>query len=563
MKLSYCYRIKVVFVVFVAAIVIGGGSAKADFTFGEPTNLGPNFNGMSGEGPDCISSDGLEMYFDSNRSGGYGSFDIWVAKRETIEDDWGTPINLGPKINGPTADVCASISFDGLELYFSCPNRVSGYGAADIWVSTRQTKEDDWETPVNLGSMINSPSYEAAPWISADGLELYFDSNRSGGFGNLDIWVSRRATKNDPWGEPTNLGSVVNRSDGAGYSSLSSDGLLLLFSDDLVYGPFRPDGFGNADMWMSRRSTISDPWSEPVNLGLQVNGSYGESQSRISPDGQTLYFSSTRPGGYGGTWGDIWQAPIIPIVDFNGDGNIDTDDLLLMIDNWGTDNTLYDIGPYAWGDGVVNEADLEVLMSYWGQEIEDKAFLAHWKMDEAEGNIAYDSIGEYHSTLNGDPIWQPEGGIIDGTLQFDGIDDYVNTPFILNPYSGPFSIFAWVKGGSPDQVIISQTGGADWLLIEMDGLLMTELKAAGTSGRTLVAQALITDGNWHRIGFVWNGGMNRILYVDDVEVARDTQGNLASSSNGLYIGAGKGLESGSFFSGLIDDVRIYNQAITP
>ena len=78
----------------------------------------------------------------------------------------------------------------------------------------------------------------------------------------------------------------------------------------------------------------------------------------------------------------------------------------------------------------------------------------------------------------------------------------------------------------------------------------------------LVSEFVITDDDWHHIGFVWDGS-NRILYVDDVEVAKDTQAQLAGSTGGLYFGAGKNLEPSSFFTGLIDDVRIYNRALTP
>jgi len=73
---------------------------------------------------------------------------------------------------------------------------------------------------------------------------------------------------------------------------------------------------------------------------------------------------------------------------------------------------------------------------------------------------------------------------------------------------------------------------------------------------------VVIDNQWHLIGFVWDGSQ-RILYVDDVEVARDTQANLAGSDNGLYIGTGKAMEAGTYFSGLIDDVRIFNRAVTP
>ncbi len=91
---------------------------------------------------------------------------------------------------------------------------------------------------------------------------------------------------------------------------------------------------------------------------------------------------------------------------------------------------------------------------------------------------------------------------------------------------------------------------------------MTELKDFGRGAAILLSQAVITDGNWHRIGIVWDGS-NRTLYVDDVAVAEDTQTNLAASENGLYIGTGTAMEPGSFWSGLIDDVRIYNRAVMP
>jgi hypothetical protein len=169
--------------------------------------------------------------------------------------------------------------------------------------------------------------------------------------------------------------------------------------------------------------------------------------------------------------------------------------------------------------------------------------VAYWKLDETEGDIAADSARENDAVVFGDAIWQPDGGQVSGALQFDGIDDYVSTPFMLQTANAVFSVFAWVKGGMPSQVIFSQAGLSDWLGADTtNGSLMTEL-------------------NWHRIGLVWDGS-NRILYVDDVEVASDTydKGYLFGD---LQIGAGKNLEPGSFFSGLIDDVRIYDRAITP
>jgi hypothetical protein len=199
------------------------------------------------------------------------------------------------------------------------------------------------------------------------------------------------------------------------------------------------------------------------------------------------------------------------------------------------------------------------------EEVEDPTLIAHWKLDEAEGSIAYDSAAVNDGILNGGPLWQPTAGQIDGALAFDGTDDYVSTDFVLNPADGPFSVFAWVKEGAPGQVIISQTAGVNWLLADpAEGKLVTELQGTVRGLAELMSNFVITDGTWYRISLVWDGSY-RTLYVDDTEVAKDTkpQGQLISADGGLYIGAGTNLDPSSFFSGLIDDVRIYNRAVTP
>ncbi|MBN2133303.1 MAG: hypothetical protein JW741_27640 [Sedimentisphaerales bacterium] len=195
--------------------------------------------------------------------------------------------------------------------------------------------------------------------------------------------------------------------------------------------------------------------------------------------------------------------------------------------------------------------------------------LAHWKLDEGEGYIASDAIGENDGTLIGDPTWRPGQGAINGALEFDGADDAVAAAFVLDPAYNSFSVLAWVKDGAPGQVIVSQEGGTDWLLADADfGNLQTTLSKPGTSGRKatppeppLTSKVAITDGNWHRIGFTWDGNCRR-LYVDDALVAEDTQSSLASSSGGLHIGCGSDMTPGTFWKGLIDDVRVYNYAVS-
>ena len=545
--------------IVVLALVVGlpAGVANADFTFGTPVNLGPTINSSSNDVVPTISGDGLELYFTSDRPGGEGGNDIWVTTRETTADDWGTPVNLGPTVNSSSGENSPSISADGLKLYFSDFGgpRPGGVGGVDIWFTTRPTKDNEWGPPVNLGSTVNTGGRDGGPSISADGLALFLYSNRSGGYGSNDIWVTTRATTNNSWAEPANLGLTVCTSGNDCCPSISADGLTLFFASN------RSGGSGGNDLWATTRRTRADPWEPPVNLGSTVNSSSVEDGASISADGSTLFFMSNRPGGVGSY--DLWQAPVIPIVDFNGDGIVDSADMCIMVDHWGENYPLCDIGPMPWGDGIVDVQDLivlaEHLLTYPGA-------VAYWKLDEPEGFIAHDSAGNNDGTCHGEPLWQPTAGQIDGALAFDGIDDYVSTLFILNPAEGPFSVFTWIKGGAPGQVIVSQTGGTNWLLADpSEGKLRTSLlcPAGGRSApQPLISEFIITDDNWHRIGFVWDGS-NRMLYVDDVQVATDTQDSLEGSAGGLFIGAGKALEPGSFFSGLIDDVRIYNRVVSP
>jgi ligand-binding sensor domain-containing protein len=252
----------------------------------------------------------------------------------------------------------------------------------------------------------------------------------------------------------------------------------------------------------------------------------------------------------------------MPIVDFNGNGLVNIKDLLRLIESWGQNDPIVDIAPPPFGDGIVDALDLELLMSYWGQSVDDPTLVAHWALDEADGAIAYDSTGVKDAVVVGGTAWQPNGGQVDGALQLDGIDGCAVAGSVLNPADGPFSVFAWINSGAPGQVVVSQQGASNWLSVDAEGNLMTELKCIGRSAGPLLSQSIITDGHWHRVGFVWDGS-NRTLYVDGIMVAEDTQDGLEGSDSGFYIGTGKAMQPGTYWSGLIDDVRIYNRAVSP
>ena len=370
------WNLTVVLMAVVGLLVVGNRSANADFAFGTPTNLGPTVNSSANEICPSISVDGLQLYFTDwgvHRPGGYGDNDIWVTTRTTTDDPWGEPVNLGPTVNTSYGEGAGSISADGLSLFLGS-GRPGGYGGPDIWVTTRETKDDPWGEPANLGPTVNSSSDEIAPSISADSLQLYFSGwrkefTRPGGYGMADMWVTRRATIDDDWGEPVNLGPTVNSSDRDKGPSISADGLSLFFCSH------RPGGPGHWDLWLTTRATKDNGWSAPVNLGPNVNSSAWDEFPSISADGSTLFFTSNRPGGYGGY--DLWQVSIVPVVDFNGDGIVDCADMCIMIDHWQTDEPLCDIGPMPWGDGIVDVQDLVVLAEYLTMEVVDPNLVAH------------------------------------------------------------------------------------------------------------------------------------------------------------------------------------------
>ncbi|MBN1362967.1 MAG: PD40 domain-containing protein [Sedimentisphaerales bacterium] len=337
--------------------------ARADFTFGTPVDIQSTFPiNPATEYVTCFSADGLEVYFAPAvaplRSGGQGGADLWFFTRASVEDAWGPPENLGPIVNTASNDLGAFVTVDGLELYFFS-NR---HGNVDIYVTRAATRTSPWGPATNLGSKVNGSFSDNWPMVSPDGLELYLSSDRPDGYGGPDLYVSTRATTQDLWGAPVNLGDAVNSPGGELISRLSPDGLLLFFSSD------RPGGFGPwGDGYVARRASRSAPWQPAVNLGPIVNATTFN-WPIVSPDGSALYILRD-PNDDMSNY--TYKAPILPIVDFNADSNVDLDDLGLLIENWGTDNTLYDIGPYAWGDGVVDAQDLLVLAEYMVQNRTD------------------------------------------------------------------------------------------------------------------------------------------------------------------------------------------------
>lgn len=261
-----------------------------------PVNLGATINSAFNDQHPAISKNGLSLYFVSDRPGGFGGFDIWVSQRASVDDPWGPPQNLGPIINSSNREFAPAFSPDRHSLYFSS-NGPGGCGGSDLWVSHRRNKKNDfgWEPPVHLGCVLNSAADDDGPTFFEDDetgvVTLFFTSLRSGGLGDFDIYASTQ-NADESFGPAINV-VELNSSSRDTRTAIRRDGLEMLFASN------RPGGAGNIDLWVSIRASTLDPWSPPVNLGFVVNSSAVDGAPALSWDGTTLYFYSNRAGGSG------------------------------------------------------------------------------------------------------------------------------------------------------------------------------------------------------------------------------------------------------------------------
>jgi len=254
------------------------------------------------------------------------------------------------------------------------------------------------------------------------------------------------------------------------------------------------------------------------------------------------------------------------VPDYNNDGVLNLVDFAHLARHWMTEAPAVDIAPAPQTDAMIGFLDLAGLAMYWMQY---PSLVTHWLFDETEGAVAADRLGRFDGELQGEPSWRPDAGVVNGALELDGIDDYVLAGAILRPADGPFTVFAWIQGGGPGQVILAQTEqpnvALSWLAIDATtGTLMTAVEDGGRFTTAMVSDAVVTDGQWHRLRLVWDGA-RRYLYVDGIEVAADTRdlSTLERSSGEFLLGAGETFAPGSFFAGLVDEVRFYNVALKP
>jgi outer membrane protein OmpA-like peptidoglycan-associated protein len=252
-------------------------------------NFGPGINSPFHEYSPLISADGNTLIFTSNRStddykikSGTNFEDIYICHKNGLQ--WSDPEKISPNINIKFHDAAAWLSADGktLLLYYE-------EGTGDIYTS--KLEDAGWTQPVPLNKNINTPLFwETSASISADGKKLYFASNRPGGHGELDIWVSELDSKGD-WAKPVNLGSTINTPLNEDSPFIHPDGVTLYFSSD------GHPTMGSNDIFKSE--LVNGKWTKPANLGYPINSIEYDGFFSISDDKKTAYYSAMREDGIG------------------------------------------------------------------------------------------------------------------------------------------------------------------------------------------------------------------------------------------------------------------------
>jgi len=277
-----------------------------------PVNLGPVVNSDGLDQDPTLSPDGRSLYFASDRSGGYG---IWVSHRDCRDCPWQTPVKLQLVPDdfqgglGPTQAVGApALSPDGHLLFFSrCVDCTASHfpGSNDIFVARRSDTTDDfaWEPAVPLGLAVNTTANEDHPFYlqsPQDGaLNLYFCRNETGS-SRFDIYAAAVTRRGETRGPAVLVAELSLPGVNDVSPTLRADGREIIFQSN------RPGGVGTrADLWVSTRQSVREPWSTPQNLGATLNTTAAELQPSLSLDGRTLVFASDRAGSVGN---DIWMS---------------------------------------------------------------------------------------------------------------------------------------------------------------------------------------------------------------------------------------------------------------
>ena len=242
-----------------------------------PTNLGDSINSEHGEYYPSITIDGKKLIFTRRIK---SDEDFYESTR--LNNKWSKATPLAGMVNTNLNEGAQNISQDGEWIIFTGCNYPEGQGSCDLYISYKTPK--GWSEPSNLGPVINTDFWESSPSLSPDKRDLYFSSDQPGGYGGRDIWVTHR-NENGKWSLPENLGPKVNTIGNEGSAFMYADNQTLFFNSN------EHPGYGQTDLFFSKKLADSS-WSTPVNLGYPVNTINDEGSLMVAPDGKTAYYAS-------------------------------------------------------------------------------------------------------------------------------------------------------------------------------------------------------------------------------------------------------------------------------
>jgi len=239
-------------------------------------------NTPGGETNPAVTGDLLELYFDSDRN---GTTDIFVTTRASVDAPWDPP-NPVVELDTASFDGAPGITPDGLIMFFTS-NRPGGAGNFDIWTTTRPTRTSPWAAPVFVPELSTSDD-DSNPQPTPGALAVWLGSKRNGATAR-QLYRATRASLIDPFSTPVMGELDVDPAIATSDPWVSNDGLEIFFSSD------RPGGAGANDLWHATRATVDDPFGDPSPL-VELNTSSGEVDPDLSLDRRVIFFTSHRGG---------------------------------------------------------------------------------------------------------------------------------------------------------------------------------------------------------------------------------------------------------------------------
>jgi len=457
---------------------------------------------------------------------------------------WSEPVAVD-ELNTQYNEGSSCLSSDGLTLYFG-RGQTDAFYYTRFYQATRSVAYGPFTSVEEISTLNYSGGHLISPWVSLDNLRLYYYRTEPGSRNRIK--VSERATVADPWMPGVNI-EELNAMGDVSFPTLSGDELTIVFSGELT------GGAGEYDLWMATRMDRGSPFDNIRNLA-EINSSARDDRPTISSDGLTLYFDSDRSG-----TGQFWRATRHSVDSpFSDPEHIDSFGTSIQSPSLSSDGRTLHFAKY-----IDPPGQFDIYVSYL--EEDEDGLVGHWKFDEGDGSVAYDSAGDNDGTIYG-AEWVD--GFLDGALSFDGlggdgvyIESSAGESSPLNIYDSDLTISVWVKC----------EGGGTVVARSEPYRIMYRLGISGESAYIntyttslhwrLYTNEIISQNDWYHIVGVFDRGTRRgRVYVNGIEEADAELGLDPPSDSGLTkIGCNNDTGNGTF-TGSVDDVRIYDRVLS-